>query len=370
MLDRSSLHKLLRLADLGALRDRQRFEGLRRGFYAGLWREAAGRIGARCAGLDFGFQRISRQGLDIVVRGGEVRLDDHLTLDLMGNKLITLRLLSEMGCPVPQHRRFSRRNLEPALDLMARCRRPIVVKPLGGTGGGNGVTTGITDHAMLRRAAWAALPYDSDLLAEEQIDGNNYRLLFFDGVLLDAIRRDPPKVAGDGRSTIRKLAAAETERRLAARPAIAMNPLRIDREAKSYLAAQGLSPSHVPAAGEEIILKRAVNQNGRSENHIVNGIHATTVTRCGELARRLGVRLAGVDIIAHDIALPLTPGNGFIGEINTTPALHHHELVAEARPLGEITGQLLERMFAARAGVIVMDDEPPARPKRRLEVVS
>jgi cyanophycin synthetase len=362
--------KALRLADIGALRDRQRFAALRQPFYAGLWSEAAGLIGARYAGMEFGFQRISRNGLDIIVRGGEVRLDDHLTLELMGNKLITLRLLAEMGCAIPQHARFRLGNLTPALDLMACSGRPIVVKPLGGSGGGNGVTTGITDRANLRRAAWSALPFDADLLAEEQVEGHSYRLLYLDGTLLDAVRRDPPRIMGDGRSSIAQLVRAETERRLAAKPAIAMNPLRIDREARHYLKAQGLSAAAVPAAGETIVLKRAVNQNGRSENHIATDAHPATVARCGELCRRLGVRFAGVDIMARDIALPLTPDNGVIGEINTTPALHHHELVAEPRAFATVTAELLDRMFAARAGVIVSGEQPAARPWRRLEVVS
>jgi D-alanine-D-alanine ligase-like ATP-grasp enzyme len=370
VLVRRHLFKLLRLADPGALRDRQRFAALRRTFYAGLWNAAATRLGGRCSGMDFGFQRISRNGLDIVVRGGELRLDDQLTLDLMGNKLLTFRLLGELGCAVPRHARFRFGELSPALDMMARSGRPIVVKPLCGSGGGNGVTTGITSHAGLRRAALAALAYDSDLLAEEQIEGHSYRLLFFDGSLVDAVRRDPPRLTGDGHASIARLARAETERRLKATPAIAMNPLGIDREARHYLAAQGLSPRAVPATGETVVLKRAVNQNGRSENHVVANLHAATVTRCGQLARRLGVRLAGVDIIAHDIALPLTPDNGVIGEINTTPALHHHELVAGPRAFGEITADLLERMFAARAGVIVRCEDSGLRPRRRLEVVS
>ena len=359
MFDRRHLYKVFRLANLNGLRDRQRFASLRRKFYAGLWMVAAARVGATCTGLDFGFQRISRGGLDILVRGAETRLDDHLTLELMGNKLLTLQFLAELGSPVPRHMRFSPGNLQPALDLLSATGRPIVVKPLRGSGGGAGVTTGITGKRDLQRAAFAAMAYDAELLAEEQLEGACYRLLYFDGTLLDAVRRDPPRLMGDGRTSLAGLAARETDRRLSASPAIAMNPLRLDREARHYLAAQGLSPGTVPAAGETVIVKRAINQNGRRENHVVETIHPATEARCGELCLKLGVRFAGVDIIARDIAKPLTQDNGMIGEINTTPALHHHELTAEGRPFGEIAARLLEHMFA-----------DSTVPRRRLEAVS
>lgn len=368
MIDRRHLFKVLRLADIPALRDRRRFAALRRTFHARLWKAAAARAGAACSTLDFGFQRISRNGLDILVRGGELRLDDRLTLELMGNKLLTFRLLAELGCDVPRHARFSFSNMEPALALMAATGRPIVVKPLSGSGGGAGVTTGIATRRDLQRAAFAALGNDCELLAEEQLEGGCYRLLYFDGALIDAIRREPPRLTGDGRTRLARLAAKETDRRLTAIPAIAMNPLHLDREARHYLRVQGLSRRSVLPAGETVLVKRAINQNGRHENHIVSTIHAGTVSRCGEICSRLGVRLAGVDIIARDITLPLEPENGLIGEINTTPALHHHELVAEDRPFGEVTALLLDRMFAARAGVVVRAEPAPTR--RRMEAVS
>lgn len=358
MIDRRTLYKALRLLDLPGLADRQRFAGLRRKFHAELWQRAAAQIGASCEGMGFGYQRIRRGGLDIVVRGGELRLDDHLTLEMMGNKALTFQLLAEQGCRVPRHARFSFGTLQPALDLIAACGRPIVVKPLRGGSGGGGVTTGITTPAQLRRAAFSAMAHDPELLAEEQIEGASYRLLYFDGKLIDCIRRDPPKLTGDGRSSLATLARSETRQRLTQLPATAMSPLRLDREAKAYLAAQGLGPRSVVAEGEEVVVKRAINQNSRLQNHIVANAHAGTVARCGDLCRKLGVRLAGVDLIARDIALPLTPDNGVIGEINTTPALHHHELVAEDRPSGAIAARLLDMMFAARAGVIVTADEP------------
>src|SRR5688572_32104639 len=58
----------------------------------------------------------------------------------------------------------------------------------------------------------------SDLIA-----GASYRLLYLEGRLIDAVRRDPPTVTGDGYSTIRRLIAHENRRRLERRPFTALD---------------------------------------------------------------------------------------------------------------------------------------------------
>ena len=67
-----------------------------------------------------------------------------------------------------------------------------VVKPATGTGGGAGVATGIRTRWQLARAAAAAAVYSDELLIERQVEGDNYRLLYLDGELLDAYVREAP----------------------------------------------------------------------------------------------------------------------------------------------------------------------------------
>jgi D-alanine-D-alanine ligase-like ATP-grasp enzyme len=351
-----SLFRASRLLDIPAVLEMLRFRALRRRYYGQFWQRAAQSIGASCESWDYGYTRITRGGMTVIARLGDLRLDDHLTLDLMGNKVLTYKLLAEQGCEVPRHARFSLTNLEPALSLLETTGRPLVIKPVSGTGGGQGVITGIADPWSLRKAALIASRFDPGLIAEEQIEGHSYRLLFADGRFLDAVRRDPPRVVGDGRSSIRKLVSLENAERLRGLPFTALSPLQIDRDARNYLKAQQLSPSHVPAAGEIVTVKRAANQNRAAENIVVSTlVHPATVAECARLAVNLGVRLAGVDIIARDISKPLGRGNGLIGEINTTPGLHHHDLVAERSRSVNIAGQVLDHMFTVRSGVVQLD---------------
>ena len=348
-----AIFRASRLLDVPEVAEHLRFQALRRRYYDRFWQRAAASIGARSARWEYGYTRISSGGMTLIARLADLRLDDHLTLDLMGNKLLTYKLLAEQGSDVPRHVRFSPIDPRPALSLLETTGRPLVVKPVGGTGGGRGVITGITDAWSLRQAAWLAARFDPDLIAEEQIEGHSYRLLFLDGHFLDAVRRDPPRLVGDGRATIRQLINRENASRLAGSPYTALSPLRLDRDARNYLKAQELSPSSRPALGETVIVKRAVNENAAAQNHVVGDlVHPATIAECSRLVTNLGIRLAGVDIIARDIAVPLGRGNGLIGEINTTPGLHHHDLVGSRAPSRNIAGAVLEHMFAKRAGVV------------------
>jgi len=362
-----TLFKGLRLLDVPDVVEHLKFQDLRRRYYDQFWHRVGAELGANVRKWDGGFHRLSRCGKFAVVRGYELRLDDHLTLDLMGNKALTYELLAEQGFAVPRHVRFPVTDLAAAKALLGGLGRPLVVKPNGGTGGGRGVTTGITTVGQLARASLWAARFDTDLIAEEQIDGHSYRLLFLDGELLDTIRRDPPRIVGDGKRTIAALVKAENRRRLETRPFTALSPIRLDRDAGNYLAAQGLSWRSVPPAGETVIVKRACNENTAAENIVVQDrVHPATVAKCSALARNLGVRLAGIDVIARDIAKPLAGSNGMIGEINTTPGLHHHDLVSAPRSGSSVAAAILEHMFETGAGLITMPRQTRPVPQLRV----
>ena len=346
-------YRAQRFLDVSAVLEQLQFRGLRRAFYNSFWQEAAESVGASCEAWDFGYHRIARNGLSTLIHLSQVRLDDHLTLKLMGNKLATYRLLAEQGLDIPRHVRFSPADLDPAHRLMAEISQPLVVKPASGTGGGQGVTTGITDAKSLRRAARLASRFNPDLIAEEQIEGASYRLLYLDGKLIDAIRRDSPRLVGNGKSTIRQLMKAETRHRLKGSSFTALSPLRLDRDAKHYLASHGLSHSNVPAAGKVIVVKRAVNENSAAENHVVLGeVHPATAALGARLMQNLSVRLAGLDVLCQDISQPLTRANGLIGEVNTTPGLHHHVLVSNPNSVAGVGKIILDHMFDTGSGVI------------------
>ncbi len=342
--------------DVPSLIQLLKFRQLRQLYYQDLWRDAARNIGAEFSDWDFGYGRISRGGRTTMVKLSSVMLDDHLTLDLMGNKALVYSLMVEIGYPVPEHKRFTMSKMDDCEAFFRALDRSLVVKPASGTGGGRGVTTGITNLRALRKAARLAASFDDQLLVEEQLDGKSYRLLYLDGEFIDAVHRDPPVITGDGRRTIRQLVSMENEKRLSGDPVTALSPLKIDRDCHNKLHEIGLRPGSRLEAGQTIELKRAINENGREENHNVRAdVHRETIAAGARLVQALGVGFAGLDVICKDISKPLGAANGLISEINTTPGIHHHYLVSDAKTHVPVAELVLEHMFKSGRGVMDLD---------------
>ncbi|MEX1034149.1 MAG: hypothetical protein WDZ30_12360, partial [Cellvibrionaceae bacterium] len=217
-----------------------------------------------------------------------------------------------------------------ARAFMAKQRAPCVVKPARGTGAGAGVITGIDNDRALYRAAVAASVHCKDLLIEETIVGHSYRLLFLNGKYLHGVKRNPPQVKGDGRSTIRELIKAENRRRQQSSHIESLFPISVDQECRTTLRAQSLELASRPMAGERIVVKRVVNQNAAGENIDITGqVHPGILQTGAQASARLGLQLAGVDVLTEDISRPLADTAGVINEINGSPGLHHHYLTAQ-----------------------------------------
>jgi cyanophycin synthetase len=94
-------------------------------------------------------------------------------------------------------------------------------------------------------------------------------------------------------------------------------------------------------------VKTVVNQNASRENHCVREeVHPSIVQMGREIVALFGIELGGLDLLTSDIGVPLDESRGVINEVNTTPGLHHHALVAEvskALPIGEM---ILEYLYS------------------------
>jgi cyanophycin synthetase len=303
----------------------QSAETLRGDFYEQLWESAAAEVGARFRRLGHGFCEIERGGLVTRVRQNNTAIDDPVTHAIALNKPLVNRILTEADLPVPRHVEFTLRTLSRAADFLAEVGRDCVVKPASDTGGGQGVTTGIRTRRQLAWAATLAAQAGGQMMLEEQIAGDNYRLLYLDGVLLDAVQRRPPSVTGDGRSTVRRLVEEVNTARLRRGSTISQVLLTIDMDMRQTLTRQGLSLSSVPAAGAEVPVKTVISQNFAADNVTVTGQLCRSLIADGaRAARAVGVRLAGIDVITPDPAVPLAESGGAILEVNTTPGFHYH----------------------------------------------
>lgn len=335
-----------------------RYRKLRQRYYDALWSKAAKNTESDIVLNSFGMTRISKAGWSTFVRQHEMMFDSPLMLRLMGNKALTYQLLSNLGAPVVPHLIVSMGQLDKARQFL-KSHSTIVVKPASGTGGGRGVTTGVETESQLIAAAKLAARSDSNLIVERQVEGQSYRLLFLDGQFIDAIRRDPPTLIGDGQSNLRKLIRLENKRREHQLPMRALSPLAIDKDMKNWMMANDMSLSDVPSTAETIQIKLATNENDSCGNvNVTPMVNEDIVSRCAELVQNLGVKFAGVDLICQDIAGPFSSENCYVGEVNTTPGLHHHYLIAnpiDGNPVADIA---LDYLYSKKMGIMTTDNPP------------
>ena len=320
-----------------------------RAFYAQAWQEAADELGATCKPLGAGILEIELNGFRTRVVENTSEIDGPVTLAVLIDKCLTYDLLEAEGLPTPRHASFTINDLASAEAFLKRRQVDCVVKPSGGTGGGRGVRTGIRTNWHLAQAAAAAAVYADRLLIEEQVEGDNYRLLYLDGELIDAFIRRPPTVVGDGRSAISRLVRQVNEQRLRTGVGLSQVLLTMDLDVHRTLTRQGLSLRSVPRAGQRVTLKTVVNENCGDDNSSAAGLLCRSIVEDGERAvRALRVRLAGVDIITRDPTVPLAESGGVVLEVNAPPNFYYHYRKRDG--VFPVANHVLRRLLLEPAG--------------------
>ncbi len=297
--------------------------------YKRIWSDAAREVGAEVAELPGGFLEIRKGTTWTRVLDNLVMLDDAVTLRFALQKTLVNDLLARAGLPVPEGLEFNADDLAPAIAFLEGGPGPCVVKPVGSSGG-YAVTSGIRARGDLMRARLRASRVDRRLMIERQVNGEHYRFLILDGDLLDVVRRRPPRVTGDGRSTVEELIAAENRRRVAQRHQEMLWPLRVDLECVLTLQAAGLALSSVIAEGMTVPVKTVVSQGTMRDNETVReALSDELVSDARKAAELVGLRLAGVDIITPDLGGSLRETGGVILEVNGPPGFNYHYDVAD-----------------------------------------
>lgn len=237
---------------------------------------------------------------------------------------------------------------------------PVVVKPTDADYG-IGVTLGIVDVDGVRAAFRKARERSGTggVLVEHNLKGLWHRLLVVNDELVAAARREPPSVTGDGRSTVAELVEAENQR-----PDRGPNyrwPLQklvIDDHAVGFLAERGLTLASVPEAGRVVLLRKfAYTEYGAATRDVLDLIHPSIRDHARDAVKLVGLDLAGLDVIAEDLSVPLHQQDGGFLEINASPmiTLHIAPICANPRPVGEkIVAMLFPRSSQGRVPLIVV----------------
>ncbi|HSH90013.1 MAG TPA: hypothetical protein VK996_08495 [Ramlibacter sp.] len=232
------------------------------------------------------------------------------------SKSLTASMLRAQGMPVPRHK-----GVASADDAVAAAREfgfPVVVKP-DDSDGGQGVYAGLMTEDQVRQCFSRAVAVSRNVLLEEHVPGQDFRITVAEGKVVKAIGRRPGGVQGDGRSSVEQLVSAE-----AARPGSrgSSSVVSLDGEALELLAEQGMSAQSVPTEGEFITLRRRANMStGGTSRDALAALHPDNARLVVRAAQALRLDIAGVDLIIPDIAVSWLDCRAAICEVNAQPQI-------------------------------------------------
>lgn len=234
-------------------------------------------------------------------------------------KNLTYKVLSSAGIPVAKQLEVE--NEEQLVDFWKEYKN-IVIKPVQNLGG-NGVV--LLPRTEIEVREGYVHSYDKNLsstrvqvLAEQFIEGSNYRLLVCDDKVVGAVHRKPAFVTGNGKDTIEDLvmeANSSRKQRL-------LKPIRLDREVEKKLALEGLDVRSVPEPGREVELRFNSNlSTGGTTEECLDQIDPYYLDLAVKATKAIGLKVGGVDLIARDVT---QIDECVINEINYNPGLRLH----------------------------------------------
>lgn len=233
------------------------------------------------------------------------------------DKYLTNHYLRAAGLPVP--RGSVVRRIDRAVEAAQEIGYPVVLKPID-QGGSTAVFVDLRSDEEIRDVfpAVAAASGSGSVLVEEYRTEDEYRVLIVNDRLISASLRLPAYVTGDGVNSIEKLVEIENrDPRRGKRESLPLAKIDIDADLLNYLARTDRSLGDIPPEGERIQLRLAadVNTGGFSIDK-TNDVHPENVAIFRQATSTLGLDIASIDVVAHDISRSIWETSGAILDVN------------------------------------------------------
>jgi len=258
---------------------------------------------------------------------------------IASDKQLTRSLLAAVGVNVPGGRSVSSR--EDAWQAALEVGLPVAVKPRNANHA-VGVSLDLMDQSSVMSAYdWACQAgHTTEVLVEQYIHGEHHRLLVVGGKFVAAAKGQREFVQGDGRSTIVQLVdQLNSDPRRGENYTDQLQIVKLDDAAAILLKNQGLDFDSVPGQNQQVL----INHVGDLVEDCTEQVHSSTRAMAILAARVVGLDIAGMDVVAIDIAKPLTEQRGCIIEVNAGPSLTPHvaPVIGSPRPVGQAVVDLL-----------------------------
>lgn len=290
--------------------------------------------------LQFGYGKYQRR-----IWAPYISTESHLAADIALNKDLTNRMVRDAGLPVPPSVRV--RNEEGAVAAAREIGYPVVLKPLDGNHG-RGVGVNLQDEAAVRIHYPLAEgeTHTGTVLVEKFIPGNTYRILVVGGRAVAVTEEVPAHVVGDGAHTLRQLVRlTNADPRRGHGSESLLVRIRLDETAIELAQTQGYGVDDIPPAGKHVQLVRTahISLGGISIDR-TDEVHPHNALIAEQAAQVIGLQVAGIDLLAPDIAQSVLENGGAICEVNAGPGLGLHIEPVEGKPR-DVARPVVELLF-------------------------
>lgn len=272
-------------------------------------------------------------------------LTTSLSRAVSNDKFLTKDLLEKSNINTPKGFKIGIADKRKAWELAKNLGFPLVLKPLSGSGG-FGVSTDISSRKDFD-TAWAICENlgASIVLIEEQVTGDDYRVIVVGNKVCAVTQRTAAHVVGDGIHTIKELITNKSVVRQQ-NPFYRSKSFCLNEIMVNFLRQNGRSADDIPSDGEYVQLLNAVNigSGGESEDK-TDDIHPDWINIAVEARKAiLNPFHAGLDFMAEDIRRSPKDQKWSIIEVNTNPDLGLQVFPGKGSPR-DVGGTLLRELF-------------------------
>ena len=237
-------------------------------------------------------------------------------------KIKTSSMLIKNGIPVPKFAKINvGDNVKNIINIMNNTEIyfPIVLKPINGTFGID-VITNIDNEIELNESINTLKKKYKELMLEEQISGDCYRIFVFNNKVIDVIKREKPYVIGNGIHTINEL----IEERNKEQEKLML--FQTKNVSNLFIMKQGYKLDTILDDNVKVYISNVINMhNGARISRIsLDIIPQKNIDMFLNTNKYLDILCSGLDYLSEDITIEYDKNNGKILEVNGTPDTEIH----------------------------------------------
>ena len=243
-------------------------------------------------------------------------------IKLVKDKFKTSSVLIKNNIPVPKFAKINvGDNVKNIINIMNNTEIyfPIVLKPINGTFGID-VITNIDNEIELNESINTLKKKYKELMLEEQISGDCYRIFVFNNKVIDVIKREKPYVIGNGIHTVNELIEERNKEQEK------LGLFQTKNVSNLFIIKQGYTLDTILDDNVKVYISNVINMhNGARISRIsLDTIPQKNIDMFINTNKYLNILCSGLDYLSDDITIEYDKNDSKILEVNGTPDTEIH----------------------------------------------